>query len=212
LDASVTPEVWGIKIADNGDVWVVGDIQTAGGHDVQNIAVWNGSSWSAPGHLFDSANQGNGIDIGFYDPVIPSGYDIYMVNAGATAATAAGSNTVTNDGTAAAFPRITIERSGGTNATVSKIRNETTGLELLFDFDLLDGEKITIDLTPGNKTIQSDWRGNIIGALLPNSDFGTFALQPGDNEIFAFVSIAGAPTITTQIIWKEQYWSVSGAE
>jgi len=203
-----------LKVADNGDLLACGSFDRSGDTALYNIARWNGHTWSTVGGNLSLARV-DGIGLGFYDPVIPSDYDIYVGMIQSGTLEHAGLTTVTNNGTATAFPRFTFERNGGTAATLLTIRNETTGLEMLFNLSLLDGEKITVDLTPGNKTIQSNWRGNVIGSLLPNSDFANFALMPGENRITCYCALTGdydETVVTSHIIWREQYWSVSGAE
>ena len=125
--------------------------------------------------------------------------------------TMAATTTITNNGSAEAFPIIEIKRVGGTGLTLRSIRNETTGDEILMELDLLDGETITLDLRTGRKTLTSDWRGNLAGEILPNSNFATFSLLPGSNVIGIFRTSAGGPTGVTVMRWKEQYHSVSGA-
>ncbi|MGD8500735.1 MAG: hypothetical protein PVJ86_08815, partial [Phycisphaerales bacterium] len=112
---------------------------------------------------------------------------------------------VANDGTERAFPKFIIARTGGTFATLKEIRNETTGLELLFDYGLLNGETLTIDLTPTNKSIVSSHWGSRLDAVLANCDFGTFALRSGNNQITAFVDTDA--TVTAYVVWDDKYWS-----
>ena len=52
--------------------------------------------------------------------------------------------TVTNDGTAAQYPVITVYRSGGTSASLYSIRNETTGKALM------PGDALSKGVRPGD--------------------------------------------------------------
>lgn len=104
-----------------------------------------------------------------------------------------------------AFPIIVFSRTGGTTATIKTVVNERTGQELLFDYDLLDGETLTIDLSPTNKTIVSSFFGSRLDAVLANSDFGTWALLPNDNNITSFVDTSGSPIITAYILWQTPF-------
>jgi len=117
----------------------------------------------------------------------------------------AGLVTVINSGTISAYPRIIIERSGGTRATLETIRNESTGKLLLLDYDLLDGERLTIDLRPTQQSIISNMFGSRPDAIFANSDMGEFSLRPGTNDITIFVDVAGAPTVTAWIEWRTSF-------
>ena len=74
------------------------------------------------------------------DPSIPSNYDLYLGFSTTGVGYFAGTATVENEGTAPAFPRIAINRAGGTSARLVMVRNERTGKEILFDYALVDGE------------------------------------------------------------------------
>ena len=126
-----------------------------------------------------------------------------------------GDLTIAYAGTAVSYPQITINRSGGTSAKIISLRNETTGATLYFDYDLLDGETLTIefDLTSTTSGMTSSARGNVYSELRANSNFGTFYLTPGnasganDNVITLFVDGVGAPTMTSNIIYTDNYIS-----
>ncbi len=118
--------------------------------------------------------------------------------------------TVTNGGTANAYPTITIKRAGGTSATIQSVVNWTTGKEIILPYGLGDGETVTIDLTPGVKSITSDYKGNLLSKVVAGTGLQTFALAPGANKIAVLVTTAGAPTITAQIEWRDRYWSADG--
>lgn len=172
------------------------------------IARWNGASWAHLDVDFPAtANPVMAMAVGNQDPVIKSNFDLYVSTNVSGAGSLAGTVAITNEGTQAAYPVIKITRSGGTSATLETLRNETTGLELLFNYGLLDGEELTIDLTPTQKSIVSNFFGARPDAILANSDFGQFALQPGSNNITAFVNVAGAPTITAWMEWRDAYRS-----
>lgn len=133
--------------------------------------------------------------------------DIWLGFSTAGTGTFAGKATVTNEGNTLAYPRIVIDRSGGTTAVIQTIRNERSGKELLFDYGLLDGETLTIDLTPTRKSITSSVFGPRPDAVLPNSDFGTWALLKDDNSITGFISESGSPTMVSYLLWKDGYKS-----
>ena len=120
---------------------------------------------------------------------------------------AGGLVSVTNDGTAPAYPKIVFARSGGTLATIKTLRNETTGKEILFDYDLSDGETLTIDLAPLQKSAISSTFGRRLDAVLGSSSFGSWLLQPDSNDVTAFVDVTGGPTVTAYMVWKDVYKS-----
>jgi hypothetical protein len=104
----------------DGSLYCVGGFTTAGGLSLTDrIAVWNGSTWAAldlelPGtFLVEEYTSINGI--------------IYLAFYDSGTATSSYSQTITNNGTRSAYPKIVFKRSGGTSATVRWIKNETTG-------------------------------------------------------------------------------------
>lgn len=126
-------------------------------------------------------------------------------------AVAPGVTSVTNSGTALAYPTITIKRAGGTSAQIQSVINWTTGDEIILPYDLGDGETVTIDLTPGAKSVTSDYRGSILSRVVAGTGLQTFALAPGVNRIAVFVATVGSPTITAAASWRAAYQSVDGA-
>lgn len=183
-----------------------GDFTSAGGLALADrYAIWNGYTWNhAEVDLPGSA--------AVWAIATPNNEDIYLgYDTSGTAITAA-ITAVTNDGSQDAYPIIKIKRSGGTSATIEFIRNEATGKTMLLDYDLLDGETLTIDLEPGVKSVTSDFFGNVIGrTLLANSDFAAWALLPGDNDISVFVADVGSPTITATMLWRAAHLAVETA-
>jgi len=103
------------------------------------------------------------------------------------------------------YPFLKVKRSGGTTATLKTLRNETSGYELYFDYDLRDGETLTIDMNPKAKNITSSFYGKRLDAVLANSDMGQWRLRPESNLVSCFVDVAGAPTITAWLQWRDAY-------
>jgi hypothetical protein len=89
------------------------------------------------------------------------------------------------------------------------LENQSTGQVIYFNLLLLAGETITIDLSPGKKSITSDYRGRIFDNPLANSDFANFHLLPGNNVIACLVDKDS--TISGVIDWRIQHLSVDGA-
>ena len=170
------------------------------------IAAWDGSNWQHLNiELYGSPSVGA---IAYFQRHLAIGFTV--ASTGDAVVWGTGASTVDNEGTADSYPRFSIKRTGGTSAKLQSIVNATTGDQLLFDWDLLDGEEITIDLTPGRKTIISSFSGNAINQLLINSDISTFRLIPGTNDIRLYITDSGTPTMTAFIQWEEQYLSAGG--
>jgi len=186
-----------------------GTFLIAGGLGLTNrMAKWNGASWAHFDVNLPGAGSVPAIGVGYGDPVIAQNQDIYVGFSNTGTAALAGLVTITNSGTTEIYPVIVVERSGGTEAIFKTVRNETTGNELLFNYSLLDGERLTIDLRPAQRSIISSMFGSRPDAILANSDMVSFTLQPGDNDITSFVDVTGAPTITAWIEWRTAYKSL----
>lgn len=84
------------------------------------------------------------------------------------------------------------------------IVNQTTDENIGLSYNIPAGHVVTIDLTYGIKTVTLDDGTNLIGNITPDSDFATFHLEPGLNEIRVFGSGAGAGT-TLNLNWLSRY-------
>lgn len=183
----------------NGNLLIFGVFTQAGDLTITKYAaIWNGTSWS---HL---------------DAVLPDGAlamtrrdeDLWIGMDGSGTAYTSAQTVVTNSGSATVYPIIKIVRTGGTSASVRYLRNETTDATLWINYDLQDGETLTIDLRPGQRMVESNYFGPMASALLRKTDLAEFSLLPGDNLIDAFVYAVGSPTVTTTLRWRVTHWSV----
>jgi hypothetical protein len=188
--------VYALVIAPDGTLYAGGAFLTAGGLSVDRIARWNGYTWATVDAIFPGvAPIVWSLAVGPVDPVIIKNYDIFAGFATTGSSVFGPKTTVSNGGSQTSFPRFEIYNSGFTNwARLRNAKNITTGLEMLFDLDIVGGETVTITLTPSNKTITSDLRQNIIRAPLPASDFAKWSLIPGSNDVSVFIS--GTPDET----------------
>lgn len=191
-----------------GNLWVGANVTKEGGTG-DFLIRWNKSSWA---HM-DITLPGSpavieAIALGHPDPVVENNYDIWIGWNDTGTAYYAGAATATNDGTSSIYPKVVFKRSGGTSARLDTLRNETTGKEIFLDYSLRDGETLIIDLRPTHKSVTSDFYGSRLDAVLANSDFGDFALQPGDNTITCYIKEAGSPTVTAYMVWRDAYWSL----
>jgi len=207
LSDGLSSMVYALDLAPDGTLYVAGVFTTAGILDIRYVGQWNGSSW-APLDIRPNLVPAYAVAVGRQDPVIEQNVDLYIGGLNSNVKYYAGLASVTVSGTQRAMPRIYMSRSGGTSARLKSVRNETTGRTLYANYLLLDGEELEIDLRPTRKRIVSSFFGDVPGAVLPGSDVGQFALDPGDNDVSCFIDEAGAPTVEAAVIWREAYKGV----
>lgn len=111
---------------------------------------------------------------------------------------------VVNQSSHDGYPVVRVKNTGGTTAYLRQLLNVTTGDGLFFEQGIEPGETWTIDLRQGRKSVQSDFQGNLIGAVLPGSKFTNWRLTPGTNTI----SVLSTPgTVEVSMSWKGRHWS-----
>jgi len=209
LSTGVNDEVWSSAITPAGDLIIGGKFTDASDLSVADrMARWNGSSWCHVDADLPGSPYVYAILASSQDPVVEENYDLYIGFSTTGTATWATATTVTNDGNAAAYPVITVERSGGGGAKLESIRNETVGEWLLFNYNLQDGEMLTIDLRPTRKSVVSSFFGPRPDAVLNGSDFGQFHLQPGENSITCMITESSSPTLAATMEWRDAYRSM----
>lgn len=207
LGSGMNTWVYKLAIGPDDMLYATGIFTTAGGLTTANrLARWNQYVWAhldiiLPG----SATVTWALASEFTDPVIEQNYDLFLGFNTSGTGNFAGLVTPNNEGSVQAFPKIIYARNGGTSAIIETLRNETTGKELLFDYPLLDGETLTINLEPTQKSIISSFFGSRLDAVLPNSDFGTWALPRGNSDVTSFIAVAGGSTITAYMQWRDAY-------
>lgn len=191
-----------IEVDNDGNVIVVGDFFEAGDLTLpSDVALWNGSQWYPFGLRAGNAsslyiNRGNN--------------DITIGWSSASVTIKQGTTTITNRGSADAYPVIYIDgpTSGTAGATAFFMTNHTTGDTIYFNTDLAlsPGERFTLDLTPGNKSFTSNFQGNIMGKIIPGSNVGTMRLIPGINHMSFFVGLQSVG-ISVRLVWTPKYLS-----
>lgn len=151
-----------------GHIYATGIFFDAGGvFTADHMAKWNGSAWLPVDVVIP-------LPVAYAPRFAFSGTgDLYLGLDYQGTLSVVGSNSIQNAGNTLSYPVFEIKNAG----TIKTIINETTGRELLFDMQMLDGEIVTIDLSPGAKTVQSTWLGNRLGDVLPSSDLGAFCLE-----------------------------------
>lgn len=200
-----TTTVTSVGFSPGGSLYAAGAVWTSAGGVVMpdHIAEWNGTAWLPfPANLPDTGTPANDVYQVFPHPDGSLSVSWYAGSGTfGTTLTAAGATTVTNEGTAAAYPIITISTTG----LVYWLRNLTTGQTLAFSglSGAINGT-ITLDFRPEAKTIRAGGFGvNLLSTVLAGSDLATFALAPGDNVIELFAS----GTTTAQMRWRSRFWS-----
>lgn len=202
--------VQSLAVGPDGKLYLGGTFTQAGDLELADrVAIFNGYSFGyldidLPGtpSVYSILISKIGVD-----PVNPRNYSVYIGFDTTGTGTFAGIADTSNDGTYPAFPKIIYSRSGGDGATIQSLKNERTGRQILFDYDLLDGETLTIDLTPKNRKIISSFFVERLDAYLPASDFSIWQLLPGIQEVSTFVSESGSPTVTGYLLWRDTYKS-----
>jgi hypothetical protein len=207
--------VYDIQFSPDGTLWA-GCLDVSIDTDINGIAIWSGGSSSTTGvwmradaYLGNTSVQVYSIAFGDPDPTNNRLYDIYVGTATTGAGYTGGDLTVTNAGSAIAYPKIMIRRDGGTSLTLYSIRNEKTGVWLRFQYDLEDGEWLLIDTHPDRQSIWSSYkRGFVPNALLAPTSLSDFYLMPGSQIVTCYAEAAGAPTVTANIYFDTPYKGV----
>lgn len=189
--------------APDGSLHAIGPLADGGTLD-GSIIVWdgmvyNGSTWVTE-DLYLGANA-----VGFGVALSPTGLltVTYNTTSGASdTRVLPGLTTVTNSGSAAAYPVIRFDDPDG--GVLYSLSNLTTGQAIRFNrVSQYPGEIVILDLRPGRKSFKSTSR-DLLSFVLPGSDLDTFCLAPGTNIIQVF----GTQSVTTaSMYWRARYWS-----
>jgi hypothetical protein len=182
-----------------GLLYVGGDFTTAGGITTPTgSAIWNGAAWvysdiipAATAHMYGALALPNG--------------QLYQGTINGGTAIGPGTATITNTGTARAYPTLTITGPSSSTARIYSLVNATTGRSIYLNLTINAGETVKMVFQPDNLSFTSDFQGNIAGAILGGSNEADFFLQPGANSI-AFLS--GSSTVTATLSWRPSYASI----
>lgn len=209
LGAGVIGTVRALALGPDSHVYAAGALSTVGTvTSPVGVGRWNGSSW---------------VPIDAQSNVGLSAITLSVSKAGAltvgwTTATgvfAGEVTTVTNEGTASAYPRLTIKGPSSGTSRIYQLVNYTTGRAIYLNYSIAAGETAVLDLTPNKVSFTSDFQGNILGKVLPGSTLDWF-LQPRDNVqtganivgIFAADSSNATSTVVATVQWRPTYNSV----
>jgi len=191
----------------DGLLYASGSFTTAGSLTVDQAAIWNGSTWA---HLDINLPGSPAVWSTVKDPYTDYLYLGYSTT-GTTLTSAV--NTITNNGTARAHPKVVIKCTSGTTnqpATVAYLKNKTTGATLWLNYPLFIGETLTLDFTLGARSISSSMFGTVWRAILKQSDFSQFYLLPGSNDVILFVNETSSTTLTAYITFPLTHESADG--
>jgi hypothetical protein len=196
--------VYDIAFDLRGNVVIVGIFAGAGGLETTyNIASWNGSSW-----VYVDILGLSGVGDGDFSltRVMVSRYGDIWVLYGVINIHTSSITEVDNVGSANAYPLLRVDGVG----RLIWLENQTTGRVMYLDLFVHDGETVIIDLEI--KAVTSNWSGNRLGDVLPESDIADWFLAPGINKIAAFIiEDEDSENTALTMTWKPQHWSVDGA-
>ena len=191
LGTGLDDTCYSIAIDPQGLLYVGGSFTTAGGlYLADRFALWNGTTWMQPDIDFPGTPIVGvvlPISLKHYPPGRPISPDLYVgydqAGTAYTTKTTTLDVSTTNPGSKYVFPILKIYRADdGTSATLNSLENVTTGKKLLFNYALQKGETLTIDMTPGNRSVKSDFFGDVWRAVLRGSDLASFGLLGGSTS------------------------------
>lgn len=198
LGAGVFSNVYTLKLVGN-QLYVGGHILTAGGISTpDSLAIWSGGAWVYTDIDLPGSADVNALEVG-------ADNTLYVGFTQTGTATAASNTTITNTGTAKAYPTIKIVGPSSGTARIFSLINNTTNRAIYLNLTLNAGETATLVFTPDNLSFTSTFRGNIAGSILPGSNTADFFLQPGANSI-AFLSASS--TVTATLFYRPAYVSL----
>ena len=154
--------------------------------------TWTGGDWVRFPILLDDATI-TAIAAG-------SNGELAIGLAGVEVASAVNPQSVSNSGTATAFPTIKVSGCG----VFYEIENLTADTRLITQIDLAASETLTFDLE--RKEYRSDFRGNLLNFLHPGSNLTSWRLLPGVNQ----VSVANIDTASVVLFWRKRHWAIDG--
>jgi hypothetical protein len=178
LGLGMDDAVTALGIAPNGDLYAAGNFIVAGGFSApMRWALWANGIW-LPG--WTGAVNGQ-----VWSFIIES---THIILAGDfSTCSVPGHILIDNIGTARSYPILTITGPG----CLRYLINYTTNQVVYFYITLVASEVLTIDLSPGIKTVTSSFRGNMISGVL-GGVLTNWYLAPGNNYVGAYVDNAGA--------------------
>ncbi len=168
-----------------------------------NYTVWNGYTFIPP----DISFIGAGFTIGTVYALAQSNDGAFYIAGNFTGtAQAASVGTIINSGRAQVYPNLRMRNlaTSGT-ARIYQLLNTTTNSGIYFDLTILPGEEVDLVLAPGQRSLQSTFRGNVFNTILPGSNLATWSLLPGTNYVSFF---SDNDSLEASFFWQPRNWSV----
>jgi hypothetical protein len=196
-----------MAIRDNGELWVAGSFNRAGGLVVQSLAIWNGSTWVPADVGFDT-----GVTIQA-SAFLPDGTYFAGFGFEPTTTTGSGATDICYSGSADDRPLITFTGPG----RITNLRNVTTGANIYMDYTMQVGEICKLDLRRGSKLgFYSSYYGGKPNAILRGSDLARFALRASasdcklcpNNRIEVLISGGVLGLTTARMQWDNRHWGI----
>lgn len=182
--------------------YIVGSLTSINGISMPGRAgFYTGSAW-VPVDFYFSGGSGTTL----YTVAVDRG-DLYFGGDITGTVTAAALTTLANTGTHDAFPTFRLTGPG----TVYSLKNHTTGDAIYFNLTLQTGEVAYLDLTPGAIRFYSNFRSNLLGAILPGSDLATWRLVKGANNVGLFIGGTTDGNTAAWVYWRKAHHSIDGA-
>jgi hypothetical protein len=195
LGTGMNATVYALTFRADGALIATGVFTTAGGVALPDgMALWNGSAWVA----LDVDLPGSALIVA---ALAPNANTIYVGFNQTGSATAAGLTTVTPNGTARAYPTITITGPSSGTARIYQLLNATTGKLIYLNLTMNAGETVILRTSNKGATLTSSFRGDVSSAILPGSS-PDFALEKGANSISFF---SAGSSVTALMIYANAY-------
>lgn len=199
ITTSTSSTIYSLAFDEDGQLFIGGAFATIGGVSAEGVTK-----------LYPANSSGLFFQLDIDLPSTPTVYAIYIDNdeitlGFSTAGTAVspGTTTITNNGTANAYPVVKVTGPG----TVRELTNTTTGKTIQFSgLTLGSGETMTLDLRLFKKTLKSNLRP-ALNSKIQQSDLDEWALQPGANLVNLLITDSSA---TGSMTWELLHESVDG--
>jgi hypothetical protein len=187
----------------DGTIWFGGVFTRMGGLPaLGGLSIWNRSSWASVDLDHQTVRATHSIGINQVTGDVYTG----QLSTADTDSEAAGLTTLTNTGTASAYPIVQLVGPG----TFVWLENQTTGDRIYLDMIILAGETVTINLSDPAKRITSSYGVyNVQSGVIPGSDLAKFHLIPGDNRI-ALLATGTTAATAARAWWTIRHESVEG--
>lgn len=156
------------------------------------IATWNGTRF---GHLDLLMPGAPDVYSAIYN-----GNDIWVGGDFTGSASASAIQTAINQGEAKAGPFLDVLGP----AHLRWLENQSTGQIIRFNLEIQGGEHVVVDLRQGFQQALSDFQGNVIRGILPDSD--EFEVLPGSNTL-AFYATGTTGDTEISLRWQPRHWS-----